>query len=372
MPKRGLNIYKRKDGRWEGRIARIGQTGYYSVYGKSYSEVKKKMENWKQDKSQFQTECTMTVEELILLWMDAKKNFWKPTTYSTYKQLAERHIFHDIGKINAQKFDSRLFTEFIIQKKAPVNHKSLSDRYLRNITSIVMQSYIYANAKLGFQLTIPQKPEIHCPRNNSDIPDEHYLEQLEKYLLQHTNDSFCLGILLAFHTGIRIGELCALQWQDLDLHAGIMRISKTTQRIRLFGEQQNKTEIIIQDPKTFHSKREIPLPNVLIEILAKHQRASSAYLIQGKKRPYTEPRTVQYRFQSILHDCDLESFNFHMLRHAFATRCIQKGFDVKSLSEILGHSNTQITLNLYVHSTMQQKRNLMNMLIINSRKVSVG
>lgn len=103
----------------------------------------------------------------------------------------------------------------------------------------------------------------------------------------------------------------------------------------------------------------IPIPPVLLPLLKKHRQDAGEYLIKGKKKPWAEPRTLQYRFTGILRACGLEHFNFHMLRHAFATYCIAGGFDVKTLSEILGHSSVQITLNLYVHSNMQRKRKLM-------------
>lgn len=184
---------------------------------------------------------------------------------------------------------------------------------------------------------------------------------LEKYLIEHAGDDTCLGILIAFYTGIRIGELCALTWDDINLDEEVLYVRKNMQRVKRSDGGKNSTEILFQKPKTDTSIRSIPLPPVLLPFLKEHKGEDADYVIKGKKNPWAEPRTLQYRFSSILRQCSIKNFHFHMLRHAFATRCISKGFDVKSLSEILGHSSVQITLNLYVHSTMQRKKQLMNL-----------
>ncbi len=132
------------------------------------------------------------------------------------------------------------------------------------------------------------------------------------------------------------------------------------QRIKEFGQEGMGTSIKIQAPKTATSLRRIPIPDTLFSLLKENRQPPAHYLIAGRQHAFAETRTVQYRFASILKKCGIAHFKFHMLRHYFASLCIRRGFDVKSLSEILGHSNVQITLNLYVHSTMQQKRVLMN------------
>lgn len=154
-------------------------------------------------------------------------------------------------------------------------------------------------------------------------------------------------------------EVCALTWADIDLRDGVIHIRRNLQRVKADDGQKNNTEILLQTPKTGSSHRIIPIPPVLLPLLKKHCQKPDQYLISGRRKPWAEPRTLQYRFAKILKACGLEHFNFHMLRHAFATRCIAEGFDVKSLSEILGHSSVQITLNLYVHSSMKRKRQLM-------------
>lgn len=204
-----------------------------------------------------------------------------------------------------------------------------------------------------------------CPVKQEQVipPSEKELTVLESYLLQHAQDDTCIGILIAYHTGLRIGEVCALTWEDIDLDEEVIYIRKNLQRVKTTDHVKNNTEILLQTPKTSASFRIIPIPPVLLPLLKERREEKWGYIIKGKKKAWAEPRTLQYRFAKILEECGMEGFNFHMLRHAFATRCIARGFDVKSLSEILGHSNTQTTLNLYVHSNMKRKKELMEQFI---------
>ena len=149
--------------------------------------------------------------------------------------------------------------------------------------------------------------------------------------------------------GLRLGELCALKWDNIDLDSGILHIRNSVQRIRDYEEHDNRTKLLLSSPKTACSVRDVPIPPILSEILRSCRKSSSMLLLNGVRGMWMDPRTLQYRFRRILELCGIKYFKFHTLRHAFATRCIEKGFDCKSLSEILGHSNIQITLNLYVH-----------------------
>ena len=161
-------------------------------------------------------------------------------------------------------------------------------------------------------------------------------------------------------SGIRIGELCALQWKDIDLEKRILTVRKTIQRIQC-RDNFKKTKLIITEPKSESSKRHIPIPEFMIEFLKKFQDKTEQYILSDNYKPI-EPRTMQYRFAKILKNVNLPSVHFHALRHMFASNCIKLGFDVKALSEILGHSSVEITLNRYVHSSFEQKIEYMNRL----------
>lgn len=171
-----------------------------------------------------------------------------------------------------------------------------------------------------------------------------------------------VGVLLSLYTGIRVGELCALQWEDFDLAHSKLKIRKTMQRIQDLGNGSvSKTKIVITEPKSQCSIREIPLPLFIVDVAKKFASNPKAYILTGTDR-YIEPRTMQNRFKSYVKECNVEPANFHVLRHTFATRCVEVGFEVKSLSEVLGHANVNITLNRYVHSSFELKHSNMNKL----------
>ena len=148
-----------------------------------------------------------------------------------------------------------------------------------------------------------------------------------------------------------------MQWKDVDLEKRILTVRKTMQRIQ-FPTEISKTKLIITDPKSESSRRRIPIPDCMVGFLHKFKEESGNYVLTGSKKPI-EPRTMQYRFASILKNAKLPSVHFHALRHIFASSCIRLGFDVKALSELLGHSSVEITLNRYVHSSFEQKKEYM-------------
>ena len=177
------------------------------------------------------------------------------------------------------------------------------------------------------------------------------------YLRENMNLT-ALGILICLYTGIRVGELCALKWDEINLEEKTMRIGRTMQRLRVEGKE-HKTEVKILEPKSKHSIRTIPLPDVLVGMLSGKSR-KGAFVLTGSDTKFVEPRVMQNRFKRILKKCDIEDANFHATRHTFATRCVELGFDIKSLSEILGHASVSITMNKYVHPTMELKAENMN------------
>ena len=253
---------------------------------------------------------------------------------------------------------------FVSYLTTQTENASLSENYISQICGTVRRILIYMEKKYHCSISVPSNPVIKRHSRKIVLPENDSLNTLEHYLLIHCEEDTCLGILIAFHTGIRIGELSALTWRDIDLKEGLIYIRKNILRVK--DENANHstygkmTQIIRQDPKTSDSSRTVPLPEKLVLLLQQYKKEATSYVISGVKNPWAEPRTIQYRFKNILKKCNIEYFNFHLLRHAFATRCVSMGLDVKSLSEILGHSSIQITLNLYVHTTIQQKRLFMH------------
>lgn len=188
--------------------------------------------------------------------------------------------------------------------------------------------------------------------------DEYKL--FSEYLLEDMNFSK-FGVYLSLYTGIRIGELCALKWSNVRLDEQILKIDKTMQRIQTY-ERNEKTKIIITEPKSLCSRREIPLPQFLCAILRNYKRNNNCFLLSGESERFVEPRALSYIFKKYVKECGLKDLNFHALRHTFATRCVESRFDIKILSEILGHSSVKITLDRYVHSSMELKRKNMEKL----------
>lgn len=366
MPKRGVNIYKRKDGRWEGRIKKEetgcfmggGSRKYISVYGKTYTEVKNKMEQQKRS-GEVIGKNRGTLDEAMNIWLKERSCRWKQTTYATYCHMAYKYIIPLLGSVRIDCVDEQMVEHFLSEIGREQEGKVLSDSYLRNICAVMLRAMKYVKKKYHYEMDIPENLIMPVRQTQIILPKKQDMAVLEKYLSENAENETCLGILVAFYTGIRIGEVCALTWEDINLNEEIIYVRKNLQRVKSETGDEGNTQILIQTPKTSNSFRIIPIPPILLCHLKEHKKENGQYIIKGKKKPWTEPRTLQYRFAQILRKCGIESFNFHMLRHAFATRCIEKEFDVKSLSEILGHSNIQVTLNLYVHSNMQRKRQLM-------------
>ncbi len=203
-------------------------------------------------------------------------------------------------------------------------------------------------------MTIPKKTD----RSEKELLSEDEQKKLCTYLEDNQSASNA-GILLSYATGIRIGELCALKWSEVDLEKRIITVKSTMQRIKDFGGVKS-TKVITTSPKSGSSVREIPIPDFIVPLLERERSESDCYILTGTQK-VAEPRTIQYRFKSILKRLNLKNVSFHSLRHMFATKCISLGFDIKTLSEILGHSSVEITLNRYVHSSIKRKAECMKL-----------
>lgn len=164
------------------------------------------------------------------------------------------------------------------------------------------------------------------------------------------------GIMLSLFTGLRLGEVCALKWSNIDLENSILYITTTMQRVQNLSIEGPKTKVYVSEPKSACSIREIPIPDMLLRLLANFSNNGSCYFLTGSSEKFIEPRNLQYHFKTVLKKALIFDMNFHALRHTFATRCIEVGVDIKTLSEILGHANVNITLNRYVHPSLEEKR----------------
>lgn len=358
MARRGENIYKRKDGRWEGRYKNgfkpDGKTRYSSVYGKCYSEVKAILTAKRAERKPDSLKCNFTFGELSDLWLGSIVHNVKESTYSNYGMKLEKHILPYFGAIRYEKLTIKFFNDFISEKLL----SGLSARYVSDICRVIKFITKFAHLKLGYAdkaelLSLPK-----CEKKERKMLTSAQQNLLTNYLAANISPSN-LGIFISAVTGIRIGELCALKWSDIDLEKRIITVSRTMQRIQSQGDKA-ATKIVITSPKSQTSVREIPVPDVLYSYLEDMRSNDEYYVLTGKKI-FSEPRTMQYRFKSLLKKAGLPQVNFHALRHMFATRCVDIGVDVKTLSEILGHCSVELTLNRYVHSSVERKRSCMKL-----------
>lgn len=373
MARTGENIYKRKDGRWEARyIASYdgnGKAKYKYLYARTYSEVKAKLLN-AQNHLHLVTEMKITkdkdkYEYWLDEWLRTKRLSVKESTYIRYRNTIENHIKPELGKYPICKISTSLMEQFVSHKlqcgrkdcKGGLSPKSMSD-----IMVIIKESFKYA--QFHGIIVICNFDRISFKRNTQKMRVLSLLEEQRLLsVLFKDFDRYKLGVFICLYTGIRIGELCALQWKNISLSENVIKIEHTMQRLQSTDlNTLQKTRIIVTDPKSYAALRTIPLPEFVIDVIKPFVGSPNTYVLSGECKAFVEPRTMQNRFKTYLVEGQINDANFHSLRHTFATRCVEAGFDVKTLSEILGHSSVKITLDKYVHSSMQLKRTNMEKL----------
>lgn len=359
MSRKGESVFKRKDGRWEARYIKFydenDKAVYGYVYGKSYLEAKKKrciiMQNLSIEKN-----TKHYFKDICIQWLEYIRFHVKTSTYARYYQIIYTQIIPKIGKLMIEDIDTATIDQYIknLFLTGRLDHKGgLSRKTVQDILMILKNIFRYGD-DMGLEIICRlDRIKVKMQRKETRVLTLDEQKLLQEYL-KKDNSLTSLGILLSMYTGIRIGELCALKWENIFLKEKKMRINKTLQRISNCNEKEKKTSLILTDPKSQSSIRDIPLPGFIVQQLSAFQQDSDCFLLSGTKQ-YIEPRTVQNRFKKILKELEIENATFHSLRHTFATRCIEMNFEVKSLSEILGHSNVNITLNRYVHSSFDLK-----------------
>jgi integrase len=281
-------------------------------------------------------------------WLKYKKNTVKKSTYYNYSYSVEKYLYpkfadQDITQIK----DYNDFIEKLTDTLAPKTVRDIITK-LKEIINFYEEEH---NTKLNIKkMSLPKmnKKEIQILSNKEK-------QKLEKYCIEQ-NSLKSLGILICLNTGLRIGEVCALRWENIDFESKKIHIEKTIERI--YSKEENKTIVIIDTPKSITSVRTIPINSKLYNILKQIRGKSKKtdFVLAGSSEHYVEPRNYQYHFKEILKRSKVKKYKFHTLRHTFATNCIEAGMDIKSLSEILGHADVSITLNIYVHSSDKAKR----------------
>lgn len=369
MPRTGENIYKRKDGRWEGRYIKghrpDGRTMYGYVYGYTYKDVKEKLRSVAIRKTNQPTQkaATVTIAQLSEQWLTGQKSRVKESTFNKYSNLLRLNVIPYIGDLDVEIISyqdvAHLCDELL--QHGGVQHKGLSSKTVADTMSVI-KNILHYSLQIGYQNSFDTRL-IRIKQSTHELRVLSPSEQNTLYM--YLSDSLStnnMGILICMLTGLRIGEVCALRWEDISFADHTIHVNSTMQRIQDKSDPGPKTKIIITQPKSVSGKRLIPMPKNLEEILLNWSSVRTGFVLSSNGSSYTEPRVLQYHFKNVTKDLGIQQVNFHALRHTFATRCIEIGFDVKSLSEILGHSSVSITMNRYVHPSLDLKRENMQRL----------
>ncbi len=365
MSQKGENIYLRKDGRWEGRYSKgleDGRLRFGYVFGHSYRETKEKLlvakMSWESCCAE-KSRKSETLSTVSAMWLAESAGLLKESTIAKYHEYLDYYILPDLGAMPVEIITNEN-TETLFHRLKTTGSKKgtgLAAQTLLAILRIMKKLREYA-LHLGFVVNFSlDHLTVKWRKKALRVLSEEEWGRLKSFL--KANQTPChAGILLAMLTGIRIGELCALHWDDISLTMGQLHIHQTLQRIRDVSGEGSRTRIIITPPKSESSNRIIPLPDALCEYLKPLCKAGTCFLTNDVEK-YIEPKTMERRFKTVLKKCDIENATFHTLRHTFATRCVEAGFDPKCLSVILGHADVCITFNRYVHPTMEMKRRYM-------------
>lgn len=302
----------------------------------------------------------MKLQEWLDTWLNkyAKLSI-KQRTYLQYKESIEKHINPMLGDYELTDLSANVLQEFVIQKIEAGNLKTgkgLSSNSVIGIVGVLKQAL--HRALVLEMITKDNSSLIKMPTIQEKLVEAFEVEEQNKIVdycmaLKKTNH---FGIVLCFYTGLRIGELLALTWNDIDFDRKTMSINKSVSYTKING----KYETAIDTPKTKHSIRIIPLPKQILDKLKEIKKSSkSKYVLTTRDNKMVNVRTYQRTFERILKKLNINVKNFHALRHTFATRAIEMGMDVKTISEILGHNSPVITLNRYSHSLMSYKTEMM-------------
>jgi integrase len=360
MARRGENIYHRRDGRWEGRYIKgrkpSGKPRFGSVYGHSYNEVKKRLLPLKAaycEKS-LESRCTKPFRDYLLAHLAQKRRGRiKDSTYDSYFRIVHNQILPALGGTPMHRLTTQQIQLFL----SDLHGRGLSDSTIRNVFRYLC-GVVRAAVKSGAlaqdiceDVTLP-KLKGKAVRALSRA-EQQRLERTALSDLQENGQG--IEVMLALYTGMRVGEICALRWEDIDFENDVIHVNHTLQRLNLHGKGE-KTAVKMGSPKSDSSLRKIPMSAQLSRLLENQRRiVGGEYVVPGR-RAFTEPRVVQYRFERLLERANLPHVGFHALRHSFATRCMELNVDVATISKLLGHSSAKLTLDIYTDSLLEQRR----------------
>lgn len=292
-----------------------------------------------------------TIREIAAAWKEYKRPYVKQSTMAAYALILENHILPTFGEDNSLPEQS--VQAFVLHKiESGLSTKSVKDILI--VLKMVMKFGVKKEWMTYYEWDIK-----YPPSSENKVLDVLSVTNHRK-ILNHIQSHFTfmgLGIYISLSTGLRIGEVCALKWSDINVTDGILTVNRTIERIYIIEGEKKHTELVINTPKTKNSCREIPMNKELLGMLKLLKKVvnDDYYILTNDERPI-EPRTYRNYYKRLMEKLDIPKLKYHGLRHSFATRCIEVGCDYKTVSVLLGHSNISTTLNLYVHPNMEQKK----------------
>lgn len=281
-----------------------------------------------------------TIQTLARVYLEEKTGKVKDSTLKCYQRNIRCHILPKLGGRVAANLTVEDIDDYL-----EAMQESFSPKLVREVGALLLALLRLAGINFTGEVTLPK-----VRQKNVEVFTETELKQLARIILRRTDETG-LGILLTVYTGIRLGELCGLKWQDVNAGKGMLHVQRTVERV---AQEDGTTCLAVLTPKTESSNRWIPIPQEMMRVLKPDQRLPETYLLTGGEI-IPDPRTMQNRYRALLKRIGVPYRNFHALRHTYATRCIEQGIDAKSVSELLGHSDVRTTLRLYVHASMDYK-----------------
>lgn len=355
---RGENIYKRKDGRWEGRYPKArkmdGTIHYGYIYARSYKSVKEQLLDKKIKKDIIYTGATKefygTFGEWANLWLtEIMAPKVKESTYASYSSKLQLYVLPSLERRPLKKITAPDMDKLVNRLSENLSPSSI------HIVFRIIKSCFEAAKERGYIYLNPCERTI-LPKINKQKVQALSRGQHKAVEAESMKSIKGLPILLALETGMRIGEICALQWDDIDFDSSVLQVKRTKQRISSSNKSGNRTKIVETTPKTANATRIIPLSKKLKTALLKWKEQSLSTYVIANQGHSIEPRTISYRFERIKRKIGLGKVSFHALRHTFATRCVELGVNIAAISALLGHSSIKLTLDTYTNSFLEEQR----------------
>lgn len=291
------------------------------------------------------------ISEIVKLWRVDKKQYVKRSSYAAYMLLIENHLLPAFGQ--SESIEEAAVQTFVLKKL----EQGLSQKTIKDMLIVLKMILKFGDKNKWIEY---KQFDIQFPTERENHPLEVLSRSNQKTIMNYIQTHFTfrnLGVYICLSSGMRIGEICALTWEDVDIEMGVISVKRTIQRIYTVEDGVRKTELVLDTPKTKNSIRDIPISRDLLRILKPIKKVvnNSFFVLTNESKP-TEPRTYRSYYENFMKDLGIPKMKFHGLRHSFATRCIESKCDYKTVSVLLGHSNISTTLNLYVHPNMEQKK----------------